>query len=497
MRPTPETELERWRRTKIVATVGPGCEDRETLRRMILAGMDMARLNLSHGTIEEHFGWVERIRELERETGRVVSIIADLCGPKIRIGKFAEEPVHLSEGSLFTITTEEGVIGNENRVGCVYPDLHKDVRPGGRIYLSDGLIQLEVLEVQGQDVVCRVHNSGDLTGGKGLNLPGTNLSAPSLTEKDRRDVDGILNADIDYLALSFVRSPDAVLELKRLISMKNRRVRVIAKIEKPEALASIEEILDAADAIMVARGDLGVETSVEAMPVLQKQLIRQANLKGVPVITATQMLESMIKHRRPTRAEASDVANAILDGTDAVMLSGETASGENPVDAVRTMARIAEVTEPQIHLWKERVIKETQVKDQAGAIALAAASVTQRLNARAICVFTRSGYSAGMMSRHRPPVPVIALTPDPKVIHWLNLYWGVFPSPCPLKEDLSQVIEGAQEVIAERDLLPEGSVVCLVAGLPGVVHGVTNTLHLMRVRGKARAHEEGEGFPEL
>ncbi|MCA9446682.1 MAG: pyruvate kinase [Candidatus Omnitrophica bacterium] len=489
--------LEQWRRTRIVATVGPSCDDREILRQMILAGMDVARLNLSHGAIEDHYQRVDMIRSLEQETGRVVSIMADLCGPKIRIGQFKEEPVTLHEGQQFTITTEEGVLGDENHVGCVYDTLHEDVRPGSRIYLADGLIRMDVEKVEGREVVCRVQNSGVLTGGKGLNLPGTALSTPSLTEKDRKDLDGILNADIDYLALSFVRSPEAVLELKQIIASRNRRIKVVAKIEKPEALTSIEEILDVSDAVMVARGDLGVETSVEAMPVLQKQLIRQANIKGVPVITATQMLESMITHQRPTRAEASDVANAILDGTDALMLSGETASGSYPVESVRTMARIAEVTEPQVSRWKERTINEPEIKDQAGAIALAVSKVSERLNSRAICAFTRSGYSAGMISRHRPPVPIIALTPDEKVIHWINLCWGIFPSKCPLKEDLGQVIEGAQEIIAEKKLLPQGSVVCLVAGLPGAVHGVTNTLHLMRVRGEA-PHPGGDAdYPEL
>ncbi len=491
------SHLENWRRTRIIATIGPSCDSREILLAMIEAGMDVARLNLSHGTIEEHYKRVESIRSLEQETGKIVSIMADLCGPKIRIGQFAEEPVNLLEGQIFTISTEENVIGNDERVGCVYSSLHEDVTKGSRIYLSDGLIQMEVIEVVGREVVCRVQNSGVLTGGKGLNLPGTQLSTPSLTEKDRSDLDGILEADIDFIALSFVRSPEAVLELKQIIASKKKRVKVVAKIEKPEALSSIEEIMDASDAIMVARGDLGVETSVEAMPVLQKQLIHQANTKGIPVITATQMLESMITHRRPTRAEASDVANAILDGTDALMLSGETASGSYPVEAVKTMARIAEVTEPQISRWRKSAISEPEIRDQAGAIALAVARVTERLNARAICAFTRSGYSAGTISRHRPPVPIIALTPDDKVIHWINLYWGIYPAKCPLKDDLSQVIEGAQAIIAEKELLPQGSVVCLVAGLPGAVHGVTNTLHLMRVRGETEPHENEGEFPEL
>lgn len=474
------TTFETRRRTKIVATLGPACDDYAILLEMVRAGMDVARLNMSHGEIDGHYARVENIRKASAETGRCVSILADLCGPKIRIGHFKEDHIVLSLGDRFTLTTED-IVGDASRVSCHYKDLPKDVSPGETIYLSDGLIEMKVKEVEGPEVRCEVLTPGILTAGKGLNLPGTRLSTPCITEKDREDLQAILKVDVDYVALSFVRSPDDIRELKDLIQSHGGATRVVAKIEKPEAVNTLSEILDVTDAIMVARGDLGVETSVEAMPVLQKQILLEANRKGVPAITATQMLESMINKPNPTRAEASDVANAILDGTDAVMLSGETAAGEYPVRAVQTMARIAEVTEPQIDRWRDRRAREAQTSSVRDGLGQAATQAASRTGARAICAFTRSGSSAFAISKFRPDVPILALTPDESVMRRINLAWGVYPFKSPVVKDAEEMIEAVRNALLEKAGVRSGDLVCLVFGMPVGVSGQTNTLHLMRL----------------
>jgi pyruvate kinase len=477
----PKSILETRRRTKIVATLGPACDDYSILLEMVKAGLDVARLNMSHGEIEGHYARIERIRQASAETGRCVSIMADLCGPKIRIGHFEEDQVLLSPGDRFTLTTED-IVGTASRVSCQYKNLPNDVTPGETIYLSDGLIEMKVKEVEGSEVHCEVLTPGILTSGKGLNLPGTHLSTPSLTEKDKVDLQAILKAEVDYVALSFVRGPKDVSELKERIELHGASARVVAKIEKPEAVNTLSEILEETDAIMVARGDLGVETSVEAMPILQKQILFEANRRGIPAITATQMLESMIANPHPTRAEASDVANAILDGTDAIMLSGETAAGNYPVRAVQTMARIAEVTEPQIDRWRDRRAIETTTSQVRDALGQAATQAASRAGARAICAFTRSGSSAFAISKCRPDVPILALTPEEAVMRRINLAWGVYPFKSSVVTDAEEMLAAVNTTLLEKAGLRSGDLVCLVSGMPVGVSGQTNTLHLMRLK---------------
>jgi pyruvate kinase len=472
--------VETWRRTKIVATLGPACDDPKVLREMLSAGVDVVRLNMSHGTLDGHYERIDRVRDIANSLNKTIAILADLCGPKIRLGQFGEEQVHLHEGDPFTLTTQE-VIGDSTRATCQYENLTQDVEPGQIIHLADGLIQLKVLEVDKQDVRCEVLNPGVLTSGKGVNLPGTYLSTPSLTPKDEEDLQGILKKDIDFVALSFVRSPEDIRTLKKRIAESGREARVVAKIEKPEAVTFLAAILEETDAIMVARGDLGVETSVEGMPILQKQIISMANRAGKPAITATQMLETMTYNPRPTRAEASDVANAILDGTDAVMLSGETAAGQYPVQAVKTMARIAEVIEPQLHRLRDRRVPLSQASGEREAIASAATHSAAKVGARVICAFTKSGSSAVAISQCRPEVPVIALTPDEKMARRLKLSWGVYPFLCPHVTHFEQMVSEVRSALVEKVNLRKGDLVCLVAGLPLGSSFHTNTLHIKRL----------------
>ncbi len=477
----PATLPQHLRRTRIVATLGPACADPAVLKELVLAGMDVARLNLSHGTIESHAQMVQRVRDIEQETGRRVGILADLCGPKIRIGKFAEEPVILAPGQTFTLTTRD-LLGSGQCVSCTYTNLPQDVKPGHIIFLADGLIQLEVTRVEDQDVHCIVRVPGVLSAGKGLNLPGTQLSTPSLTPKDRKDLEGILRSDIDMVALSFVRGPEDITGLKEAIRSHGKDVPVIAKIEKPEAVERLDEILAVTDVIMVARGDLGVETSVEAMPVLQKTILAKARKFGVPAITATQMLESMTTNPRPTRAEATDVANAVLDGTDAVMLSGETASGKYPVAAVETMARIIQMTETGIgNPCPDITLAEASIGIEGGT-ARATAEVARDLGAKAVCVYTRTGSTARVLAKYRPSVPIIALTPNETVARRLKIVWGTYALHHPYEEDQDRMVQTLREEVVSMGLLKEDDLVCLVSGWPRKAHGFINTLSIIHLR---------------
>lgn len=472
----PRAPLHLWRRTRIVATLGPAVDSDEALRELVKAGVDVVRLNLSHGTIEGHLKRVAQVRALEVELGRSIGIMADLCGPKIRIGSFTEEPVQLTPDQMFTITTRQ-VPGDSTIVSCIYPNLHHDVAVGQTIYLSDGLIQLQVESIEGQDIHCHVLTSGVLTSGKGLNLPTTQLSTPSITEKDRRDLEGIAGAGVDFVALSFVRSPDDILALKEILNAQGSNALVVAKIEKPEAVSRLSEILEVTDVVMVARGDLGVETSVEAMPVIQKQMLQQSRAFGIPAITATQMLESMISNPRPTRAEASDVANAVLDGSDAVMLSGETASGKYPHLAVQTMARIIEVTETQL----SQRLDDAPIRDIEGMIGWSTSNITKRLGIRAICVYTRTGTTARIVSKFRPLVPILAFTPSREVMRQLMVTWGVYPVHFPHPEDGFEDLHTLRSYLVEPGFLRDEDLVCIVSGRPRGTQVRINALRILRL----------------
>ena len=418
------------RRTKIVATLGPASDSSEMIEALIEAGVNVFRLNFSHGSHDEHARRIARIRAASARLDRAIGLLQDLQGPKIRTGTFTEvDSVKLVEGATFTITNRP-VPGDKTIVSTIYEALPRDVKPGDRILLSDGLLELRVESTTETDVVCTVIQGGELRERQGINLPGVNVSAPSLTEKDIEDLEFGLAQDVDFIALSFVRRAADVKALRERITAAGKDIQIIAKIEKPEAVQNLEEILDVVDGVMVARGDLGVEMPLEQVPLIQKRIIEQANRRSLPVITATQMLESMISNPRPTRAEASDVANAILDGTHAVMLSGETARGDFPVETVRTMARIAETAEEegaQYVRLQRAGWQFSEADTELRSVGAAVAAMVEAMRTDAVWVFTESGNTARMIAYFRPRVPIIALTPSEKMYRRLSLVWGVLP----------------------------------------------------------------------
>ncbi len=466
------------RRTRIVGTLGPACADEATLRAMIRAGMDVVRVNFSHGTHESHAQRIALARRLAAEEGRVIAVMQDLSGPKLRVGELRDGAVTLEPGAVVTLTTEE-VMGDARRFTVRYPELARDVRPGERILLDDGLLELEVLGSQGAEVRCRVVVGGTLLPRKGVNLPGTTLSTPSITEKDREDLAFGLAQGVDYVAQSFVRAAADVEALKSLIADQGAAVPVIAKIEKPQALGDLDNIIAASDGVMVARGDLGVEIPAEQVPGYQKAIIRRCNDRGKPVITATQMLQSMIENPRPTRAEASDVANAILDGSDAVMLSGETAVGRYPVEAVQTMVRIAETVDRDFPYreWFHRSQAQTAATI-TDAIGQATCEIAYELNAAAIITSTRSGFTARMVARHRPAMPIIATTAERRTLYQMALIWGVVPLLVPHCASMDEMITCGERAALEAGLVRPGDVVVFTAGVPPEITGRTNMLQV-------------------
>ncbi|MBT5831288.1 MAG: pyruvate kinase [Candidatus Latescibacteria bacterium] len=472
------------KKAKIVSTLGPASSSEIMLEQLIAAGVDVFRFNFSHGTQDEHSELVGRVRMVAQRMQRPVAILQDLQGPKIRVGKLAEEPIPLEVGEKITITTRD-VPGDKTCVPTTYESLPRDVKPADRVLLDDGNIELIVREVFGTDVVCEVVVGGDLKSNKGINLPGVRVSAPSLTSKDRSDLEVGIALDVDYVALSFVREPDDVREVQHIIEQAGKDIPVIAKLERSEAIDRLDEILEVAGGVMVARGDLGVEVSPEDVPVIQKRIILAANQAGVLVITATQMLESMTDNPRPTRAEASDVANAIFDGTDAVMLSGETAVGKYPVRTVEMMSRIIETAEAS--MTSDPPI--LSVQGPAGslsfpdAIGQAAAAVSAGVSTKAIVAFTQSGATARLISKRRPRTPIVAFTPSVRICRQLCLCWGTEPR-------LIDQIEETDRMVAEVEarLLLEGSVrvgdtLVILAGAPITAKAETNLLKLHRVGG--------------
>jgi len=466
-------------RTKIVATLGPASEDPVLLGAMLDAGMDVARLNFSHGAQADHLARLELVRRLAAERGRNVAVLADLQGPKIRVGTVGPDGVALATGGDCELLAgaEKAPAGV---VPVVYERLAADVAPGDRILLDDGAIELRVRAVRGEHVFCQVRCGGVVRSGKGVNLPGVRVSAPSLTAKDHADLAVAVAAGVDYVALSFVRRAADVLEARQAITALGGDIPVIAKLERPEAVEQLDEILAVTDAVMVARGDLGVELAAEQVPPLQKEIIARANAVGVPVITATQMLESMVTNLRPTRAEASDVANAIFDGTDAVMLSAESAVGAWPLEAVATMCRIAAAAEASPNL-NHPPPPTGGVLDVAATVCKAAVQVAADLHARAIVAFTESGATARFVSRFRPRAPIVGLTPYEPVRRRMALYWGVeVPATvAPTSEMTAMVAQADQRLYADGTCAP-GDVVVIVAGTPGW-RGATNRLIVHRV----------------
>jgi pyruvate kinase len=467
---------------KIVVTLGPATETPATVRALIRAGTQIFRLNASHGAWEQHGQRIRTIREAEAATGSQVGILLDLQGPKIRLGRFAGGKCVLHTGALFTITTAE-LLGDETRASTTYPAFAHDVKPGDRVLLNDGCVTLRARSNDGTAVEFDVLSGGAIGDQKGINLPGVKVSASSLTDKDLADLHAGLAAGVDFVALSFVRSADDILALRE--RMGALRVPIIAKIEKPEAVNDIEAILDVANGIMVARGDLGVEMSLEMVPPIQKRLIRQARRRNRFVITATQMLESMIESPNPTRAEVSDVANAIYDGSDAVMLSAETSVGKYPVEAVEYMARIAAEAERGLRRRGftdvRRIIPDSRGSSDSDVVADAAYTAARAADVHAIVVFTTSGYSARLISRYRPPVKIIAMTGSVEVVRRLLINFGVQPIVAPEVTTTDGMLEQIDTLLVQQGLLNPGEKVVFVAGQPIGRSGSTNLMKLHRV----------------
>jgi pyruvate kinase len=466
------------RRAKIICTIGPACNTEAAMRDLLRLGMDIARLNFSHGTHEDHAHNIARLRKAAEREGRTLCILQDLQGPKIRTGQLERhEPVLLKTGSLVTITPQN-VPGTATRISTTFPDLARELSAGARILLSDGLIELRVRGTRGKDVVCEVLNGGMLGEHKGINLPGVALSIPALTEKDRKDLEFGLKHGVDAVALSFVRTAADVTMVKQIVAAHGSDVPVIAKLEKPQAIDHLEEILEAAAGVMVARGDLGVEVAPEKVPVIQKHVIRRAAIWRKPVITATQMLESMIENPRPTRAETSDVANAIFDGSDAVMLSAETASGQYPRESVSIMARIVIEAESNMSDFVPfRRRRERHALSVAETICESIAHAADDLPMGAIAIFTETGNTARMISKYRPKVPIYAFTHSLPVVQRMNLYWGVHPVRCRQARSAEQMVSMAEQHLVRHGQLKPADVLGVVAGTRQA-SGSTNLMRL-------------------
>lgn len=469
------------KRTKIVATIGPASEDENILRELILSGVNVCRLNFSHGNHEEHKKRIDTIKKLRKELDIPVGIMLDTKGPEIRLGDFKHE-VDLKLGDIYTLTPDS-YIGDENKAEISYKELYKDVSPGDRILIDDGLVELSVKEIVGKDIVAEAKNYGTISAHKGVNVPSANLNLPILTERDVDDLLFGVKEDIDFIAVSFVRSVDDVLAIRKVLEdAGDYSTKIISKIESKKAVEVIDDIIDVSDGIMVARGDLGVEIETERVPMVQKEIIRKCNDRGKAVITATQMLDSMIRNPRPTRAETNDVANAVLDGSGAVMLSGETASGKYPIESVKTMGRILEYTEMSIDhgdFFKFRV--ENMEKTMTNAIGKSACEIAEELDASAIITATTSGNTSRAIAKFRPHAPIIASTPFEKIKNQLSLEWGVTPIKVENHEDTDAILETSIESALERDLIEPGDTVVLTAGVPVGIAGSTNLLKVETV----------------
>lgn len=469
------------RKTKIVCTIGPASESYTTIEKLARAGMDVARLNFSHGTYEEHAQRIERVRRASATLGRPLAVLQDLPGPKIRTGKLKAKKVWLKEGQEIVLTSET-ILGDEHRVSVTLESLPGDVRRRDSIFINDGIIRLEVLDTTETEIRCTIVTGGLLTQMKGINVPGVKLSTEAVTEIDLRHLEFGLDHGIDFVALSFIRNAADVARAKQFIRGRNADVPVIAKIERREALKNIDEIIAIADGIMVARGDLGVEVPLQRVPVEQKTIVAKCSAAGKPVIVATQMLESMVYAPRPTRAEASDVANAIFDGADAVMLSEETATGKFPVKAAGMMASIA--TEAATALPYHSILShkmETLISRPDDAISLAACNTAECLGATAILAFTTSGSTAMHVAKYRPRCPVLAITPHEHVLRRLALVWGLIPHIARESASIEQLFEQGVEIVQQVGLAASGDLVVMTAGVPSGIPGNTNTLKVQRI----------------
>ena len=467
------------KKTKIVCTIGPASESIDTLKELIKSGLNVCRLNFSHGNYEEHGKRIENIKAARNEMKLPIAILLDTKGPEIRTGKFSSPEVNLVEGQNFIITMED-VLGDETKCTVSYKELVNDVKPGNQILIDDGLVGLAVKEIKGQEILCIVQNAGTIKDNKGVNVPNVKINLPAITPKDKKDIEFGIEQGIDFIAASFVRKASDVLAIREILEEHNAtNIQIISKIENQEGVDNIDEILEVSDGLMVARGDLGVEIPTEDIPIVQKELIKKCNILGKPVITATQMLDSMIRNPRPTRAEVTDVANAIFDGTDAIMLSGETAAGKYPLESVKTMASIAIRAEQTLDY--EELLK-TKVKlrqlNITNAISHATCTTAIDLKASAIITATASGYTARMVSSYRPSAPIIAATNSEMVMRQMGLVWGVYPLLAEKGLSTDDVFEKSVQSALDMDYISSGDLVVITAGVPVGIAGTTNLINV-------------------
>ncbi|EPR07609.1 pyruvate kinase [Ruminiclostridium papyrosolvens] len=481
------------RRTKIICTLGPASDNEDVLRNMMLGGMSLARLNFSHGTHEEHKKRADLVKKIREELNLPIPLLLDTKGPEIRTGKFKDGQVILSENDEFILVNKD-IIGDETKCTITYKELYKDVSKGSKILINDGLVELEVTEIKNKDIYCRVLNGGAVGNHKGINVPGAEIKLPALTKQDIDDIKFGIENDFDIIAASFVRKASDVVEIRKVLEKNGGKdILIIAKIENREGIKNFNDILKVSDGIMVARGDLGVEIPVEEVPIVQKNIIEKCYQTGKPVITATQMLDSMIRNPRPTRAEASDVANAIFDGTSCVMLSGETAAGKYPLETIEVMARIAEKAERSMDYWKRFTTARSELNSSVtNAISHATCTTALDLKASAIITVTQSGHTARMIARFRPACPIIATTANPKVQRQLNLSWGVLPYLVGIANTTDEMFDNGIEKALESGLVKNGDLAVITAGMPAGISGTTNTLKV-HIVGKVLVQGVGIG----
>lgn len=482
------------RKTKIVCTLGPAVDDEEILKKLLLKGMNVARLNFSHGSHDEHRQRVDRLKKVRSMLGLPVPLLLDTKGPEIRIGKFENNmQVDLKDGEPFILVNED-ILGDTTKVSVSYKQLYKDIKKGNRVLINDGLVELEVMEIKAKDVYCRVVNGGIISNNKGVNVPGVEINLPSLTEKDIADIKFAVENEFDFIAASFVRKASDVVEIKKnLEKFGGSDIKVIAKIENRQGIQNSDEIIKVADGIMVARGDLGVEIPVEEVPIVQKMLIEKCYKNGKPVITATQMLDSMMRNPRPTRAEASDVANAIYDGTSAIMLSGETAAGKYPIESIEMMAKAAEKAENSLNYWKRFTsVNYDMMQSVTNAISHATCTTAMDLKAAAIITVTQTGHTARMISRFKPACPIVATTVSERVQRQLALSWGVIPYIVEEASSTDEMFDSGVEKALESGLVRNGDLVAITAGVPIGVSGTTNILKV-HIVGKVLVQGVGVG----
>ncbi len=470
------------RKVKIVCTLGPASLNRETLGAMMDAGLDVARLNFSHGTHESHFEALKLVRALSGEKNRPVGVMLDTKGPEIRTTLLEkDQPVMLQQGQTFELRPDDGSRGCDKWVGITHATLARECEVGQDVFIDDGTLRLRVKELRGDVIVCEVIVGGPLSNRKGVNVPDAEISLPTLSEKDKEDILWGVKNDVDFVAVSFVRNRDDVLAVRRVIEEAGGDMKIIAKIESRKAVERLEEIADVVDGMMVARGDLGVEIPTENVPLVQKEIIDICRSRGKPTIVATQMLDSMIRNPRPTRAEANDVANAVLDGADAVMLSGESAAGKYPVLAVETMAKIVLKAQEGLKRWQRPFSIPTAENNVPDGVSMAAVEISAKMKASAIVSLTHSGSTARMVSKYRPVCPIIAVTPSVKCLRWMSLYWGIFPIIAPTAQTEEEAIKSAVQVTQEQGYVKEGDLLVVTAGLPLGVTGTTNMLRVCTI----------------